>query len=74
MINSANMFKIDVFIGGTVLTWLDSGIPCESSISCSDKFLSLSEMLKYCGSSMGSRVSIQIESSPAEVFFFETKL
>ena len=45
--NSVDMCKLGVFIGGTALTWLNSGIPCESSVSCSDEFLSLSEMLKY---------------------------
>ena len=45
--NSVDMTKIEVLIGGNALIWLESGIPCESSVSCSDEFLSLSEMLKY---------------------------
>ena len=66
--NSVDMSKIEVFIGGTALIWL------ESSVSCSDEFLSVSEMLKYIWSSTGSSVSTRNESRPAEVFLFETKL
>ena len=44
--NSVDMSRIEVFIGGTALIWLESGITCESSVSCFDKFLPLSEMLK----------------------------
>ena len=74
MTNSVNMSKIKVFIGGTALIWLKCGILCESSVSCSDEFLSVSEMLKYIWSSTGSSVSTRNESRPAEVFLFETKL
>ena len=49
--NSVDMCEVEVFIGGSVLNWLESGRPYESFVKCSDKFLSLSEMLKYiiCG-------------------------
>ena len=57
--NSVDMSRIEVFIGGTALIWLESGIPCESSVSYSDEILSLSEMMKYIcsytGSSVGTR-------------------
>ena len=74
MANSVDMSKTEVFIGGTALIWQESGIPCESSVSCSDEFLSISEMLKYIWSSTGSSVSTRNESKPAEVFLFEAKL
>ena len=45
--NSVVMSKIDVFIRGSELIWPESRIPCESSFSCSDEFLPVSEMLKY---------------------------
>ena len=42
--NLADMSRMEVFIGGTALIWLESGITCESSVNCSDEFLSLSEI------------------------------
>ena len=39
--------RCPVSIGATVLTWLGSSILCESPVSYSGEFLSLSEMLKY---------------------------
>ena len=74
MTNSVDLSKIEVLIGGTALIWLESGLPCESSVSCSDEFLLVSEMLKYISSSAGSSVSTPNESRPAEVFLFEPKL
>ena len=59
--NSVDMSRIEVFIGGTTLIGLESRIPCESLVSCSDEFLSLSEMLKYIWSSSDSSVSTQNE-------------
>ena len=35
-VDSADMCEIELFTGGTVLTWLGSGVPCESSVHCSD--------------------------------------
>ena len=45
--NSVDLFRIEVFIGGTALIWLESDIPYKSSVNFSDEFLSLSKMLKY---------------------------
>ena len=36
-VDSVDICKIEVLFGATGLTWLESGIPCESSISCSDE-------------------------------------
>ena len=46
--NSVDMFRIEVFIGGTALIWLESGIPCESSASCSEELLPLSDPYLKC--------------------------
>ena len=47
MTNSVDMSRIWVFIGGTGLIWLESGIPCESSVNCSDEFLSASDIFNF---------------------------
>ena len=41
------MSRIGVFMGGTALIWVESGIPCESSVSCSDEFLSVSDIFNF---------------------------
>ena len=74
MANLVDTCEIEVFIIGTLLTWLESGIPCESCVSCSIEFLSLSKMLKYIWSSAGSFVITQNESILAEVSLFATNL
>ena len=56
--------RCPVSIGATVLTWLGSSIPCESPVSYSGEFLSLSEMLKYIWSYPGSSVITGNEPIP----------
>ena len=36
--NSVDVGKIEIFTGGTVLTWLELVLSCESSIIGSDEF------------------------------------